>query len=723
MDISNGVTDPGYGDPHHPYSSAAIGDDDAALQDKKETPDYIPEHAIGQDNIADMFTMARLSQIGTTIVNEYNNDLMNFRPRKEKMERIYNLLLQVPEIKNYPFDGAANIKYPLLTKACIQFAALAYPAIVKNDEVVKATVIGKDDGTPMKNPLTGQPIIDPETNKPTMLNVGAKARRGDRVCELMNYQILEESDNWCSDTDKLLMVIPAVGQCFRKWYYDSTEKKEMSRLILPQHLVVNIDAPTLEGASRISEEFELYPYEIEEFINLKLFARFDCGTSNESLGVNTSQFEEVGSRDTDKPHIFIEQIRRLDLDDDGYAEPYTVIVHKKSRQVARIIPRFDQDDIDYKVNSDGHLEIARIKGCLNVVKYGFLPNPEGSFYDLGYGDLLYPINDAMNTSINQLFDAGHMSVLGGGFLGKGLRLKSGNLRFRPMEWKIVDTVGGKIKDNVVQIPTPQPSPVVMQLVEFLGKAGEDIASLNRMMSGELPTNMPATTTMAAVEQSMVPFKAVFKRVYAALKREFKILYDLNSKHLDEEEYQNVLGEPATLADFNTKDCQIVPVSDLDMMTNVQRMAKANVIGGFKDDPFFNPTAVRTEILKATGYNDPSQFLVVPPPPQPNASEIAAMAQGKMFEAQTNKIIKETQQLDTKQALDIESEMADITQKLSKTELNLAQATAQPHKTNLDYVDAALNKMEIETNGYTNIARTISQLAEPANNPVGAPVPK
>lgn len=715
MDTSQ---DPGYGDTTHPESMAALSSPEG---DSKES--YVPEYAIGRDNIADMFSDAMLAEIGSTVLSEYKTDMTNFNPRRLKMERIYNLLLQTPEIKNYPFEGAANVKYPLLTKACIQFAALAYPAIVKNDEVVKYAIVGKDDGTPMKNPLdAGKPMLDPSTNKPIMLNAGAKARRGERVCELMNYQILEESDNWCSDTDRLLMVIPAVGQCFRKWYYDATEKKECSRLVLPQHLVVNIDAPTLEGANRISEEFELYPYEIEENINLGTFVKFDYGTSTESLGTNTMTHEESGSRDADKPHIFIEQLRRLDLDEDGYAEPYTVIIHKKTGKVCRIIARFDKDSIDYKYSDDGHLQIARIKGWLNIVKYGFLPNPEGSFYDLGYGDLLYPINDAMNTSINQLFDAGHMSNLGGGFLGKGLRLKSGNLRFRPMEWKIVDTVGGKIKDNVVSIPVPQPSSVVMQLVDYLGKAGEDIASLNKMISGELPTNMPATTTMAAVEQSMVPFKAVFKRVYAALKREFKVLYDLNSKYLDEKEYADVLGEPASLADFNTKDCQIVPVSDLDMMTNVQRMAKANVISSFKDDPFFNPMAVRKEILIATGYNDVDQFLVVPPPREPGAAELAAMAQADMFKAQTGKIQKEISQLDVKQALDIEKEMADTTETLSKAELNLAQATAQPHKTNLDYVEAAMNKMETETNGYLNIARTVTELAQPANNPVNSPVP-
>jgi chaperonin GroES len=48
-------------------------------------------------------------------------------------------------------------------------------------------------------------------------------------------------------------------------------------------------------------------------------------------------------------------------------------------------------------------------------KYGFIPTPDGGFYELGFGNLLGPVNDSINTIVNQLIDAGTMSNTGGGF--------------------------------------------------------------------------------------------------------------------------------------------------------------------------------------------------------------------------------------------------------------------------------------------------------------------
>ena len=52
-------------------------------------------------------------------------------------------------------------------------------------------------------------------------------------------------------------------------------------------------------------------------------------------------------------------------------------------------------------------------------KYGFIPAPDGSFYDIGFGFLLDNISAVIDTIINQLLDAGTLSNMQGGFLGGG----------------------------------------------------------------------------------------------------------------------------------------------------------------------------------------------------------------------------------------------------------------------------------------------------------------
>jgi chaperonin GroES len=42
----------------------------------------------------------------------------------------------------------ANVRYPMLTVAALQYNARAYPAIVKGDEAVSIKIVGKDNGRP-----------------------------------------------------------------------------------------------------------------------------------------------------------------------------------------------------------------------------------------------------------------------------------------------------------------------------------------------------------------------------------------------------------------------------------------------------------------------------------------------------------------------------------------------------------------------------------------------
>ena len=54
------------------------------------------------------------------------------------------LALQVMEVKNTPWPNAANVKYPLLTTATMQFGARSYPGLVGSANVAKGKVTGFD---------------------------------------------------------------------------------------------------------------------------------------------------------------------------------------------------------------------------------------------------------------------------------------------------------------------------------------------------------------------------------------------------------------------------------------------------------------------------------------------------------------------------------------------------------------------------------------------------
>jgi chaperonin GroES len=159
---------------------------------------------INEPNIATRLTDDKLSEISKKVITEYEIDDNSRSEWKTRMEGAMDLAMLVsgPD-KNYPFEKASNVKYPLLTTAALQFQARAYPAIVPGDRIVKCKVNGKD----------------PQ---------GEKASRGERVSEFTSWQLTEEMPEWEPDTDKLLVILPIVGCVFRKKYWDPALGRQVS---------------------------------------------------------------------------------------------------------------------------------------------------------------------------------------------------------------------------------------------------------------------------------------------------------------------------------------------------------------------------------------------------------------------------------------------------------------------------------------------------------------
>src|SRR5581483_9841517 len=242
------------------------------------------------------------------------------------------------------------------------------------------------------------------------------------------------------------------GCAFRKTYFDSNQQRNFGVLVRAENLVINYRAKSMETAPRLTEELKLYPYEITEEENAGTFLPWEYGMAEGSQ-----------EGDEDAPHEFLEQHRRYDLDKDGYPEPYIVTVHKQTAKVVRIVARWDPDEVRFSAVTN---KIQRIKPVEYYTKYDFLPNPDGGIYGVGFGQLLNPINDAINTTMNQMFDAGSLQIMGGGFIGKGLSMQSGQLKFKLGEWKLVNALGSTVKDAVVPFEHPGPNTVMMALLEF-----------------------------------------------------------------------------------------------------------------------------------------------------------------------------------------------------------------------------------------------------------------
>jgi chaperonin GroES len=621
---------------------------------EQETEDNSFRALVEEVNIADSMSEDELLKIGQEAKLGYEQDKESRADWEEAADTWIKMAQQVREERTYPWPNSSNVKYPLMTTAAMQFAARAYPSLVpSNGQIVKSKVIGKD--------LTGE-----------------KLALATRVSSYMSYQIMHEIPYWEEEMDKMLIQLPVIGMMFKKTYWDATKKVPVSTLISPKNLIVNYWTRNLKDSERISEEIEMSPRVLKERQLSKMFRDIDLGT------VAMPDGSKATNTDSTTPYTIIEQHTYLDLDGDDYKEPYIVTFHKESGNVLRIAARFDDSGIH--LNDDG--EVIKIEPLQYYTKFGFVPNPDGSFYDIGFGSLLGPINESVNTLINQLIDAGSLNNLQGGFLGKGLRLRMGDHGFRPGEWKAVNATGDDLKKQIVPLPTKEPSAVLFQLMGSLITSGKELASVAEIFTGKMPgQNTPATTTMATIEQGMKVFTAVYKRIFRSLEEEFQKIYDINAIYLNPNTYAEVVDTTVGPQDFAAR-YDIIPGADPTAVSQTEKLMKAQGLMELLPSGMLNPVEVISRVLEAQEQPNWEKLLnpqvaqtgqPPEPPPDPKLQEMEMKGQleqqkvAMQGQAQQHKMELESRDAATKLAMKAQEHQMDMAHKEQMNKLDGAVA--------------------------------------------------
>lgn len=563
-------------------------------------------------NIAEDLDTDELVALGKYVSEGFEDDLTSRNDWEKCLDDWQKLALQVKEEKTFPWVGAANVKYPLLSIASMQFNARAYPALVPaTSDVVKCEVIGKDPD-------------------------GQKLEKAKRIGVYMSYQILNQMDGWEEDMDKLLIMLPIVGTVFKKTYYDSVCRQNVSSIVLPKNLVVNYWAKSLETAERVSEIIPMNRRVLKENMQSAIFRDVELGDPQiDDAQVTTDKPVPLPLDDT-TPYCIVEQHCYWDMDDDGYAEPYIVTFERYTKEVLRVVARFDAKSIHTVVTSKGKTKLAKITPIQYYTKFSFIPNPEGGFYDVGFGLLLGPLNESVNTLINQLIDSGTINNLNGGFLGKGLKLKMGESAWKPGEWKSVTSTAEDLRKQIVPLPSNEPSKVLFDLMMNLVTGAKELSSVAEIFVGKSPgQNTPATTTMATIEQGMKVFTAVYKRVYRSLRSEFKKIFALNGTYLDQAKYANVVDVPVEATDFDSDSYDVCPGADPNTATATEKLMKAQGLMELLPTGILDPVKVVARVLEAQEQPSYQELFTQavqetgqppPPPPDPKMLELQFKSQ-------------------------------------------------------------------------------------------------
>lgn len=634
-------------------------DDDLLSEDEIDDTDLpqtrlemLHEFATTGGDISHLLELSQVNQLGTDAVRQWQADQGSRAKWTEMAERSLAIAAQEDDSgdgqKDFPWSNASDIHYPLLTTASQQFAARAEPALIKGDKVVGVKVF--------MPPVVHTPTIDtakaaPQPQDPQQaqaatqaiqgqeqadaqhgLMLQARQKRGERVKQYLNWLIFYKMDNWQGETDQLLHEIPITGAAFKKIYMGTTGL--CSDYVSALRLTVHSDTKSLNRCPRVTQDFEVYPYEIED--------RKRAGIYRDITLPDTTS-------DPERPRTFIEQHTLADLDGDGLSEPYIVTVDVESRQTMRVEPAYGPDDIIINERSG---KVVRIDRWQAFSPFLFLPDPKGSFYGIGFGKLLQTILESIDTTMNQLIDAGTAQIAGGGFIGSGVRLQGGGqggaAYFRPGEYQMVSTSGATLRDAIWERTVPGPSQVAFSLLEMLLASAKDIASVKDVITGNTPATAPVGTTLALQDQALQVFSSIYKRIYRGFATEFRLMY-LTLKRFggdrERKEYNELTGGDFD-ADFTGDGTDIQPVADPTVVTKMQMVSRIQTLLQLAENPVGQAAgmtqpqqaqAIIMESLEALDWDRPERFVgAIAPNPimEAKAADMQAAAQLKSAQAQT-----------------------------------------------------------------------------------------
>jgi len=579
---------------------------------------------IQSSNLTDRFNRDDMAALGHRIWEGFMRDKGSRMTWERRNEAAMDLAMQVQKAKTFPWPGSSNVVFPLVTIAALQFSARSYANIINGTDIVRYRVAGAD---------------------PT----GALKQRAERLGRHMSWQVLEQDECWEEQHDRMLINLGIVGTNFIKTYYSPDKACVTGQLVSARDLVVNYWARSVDEAPRVTQILPLSQNEIYTRATRDLFDKHVLESEWYNSPPQHTQVYDVqqikkdqrqGStppnEDPDAPFLFLEQHLWLDLDQDGYAEPYIATIEAASHNVCRLVSRIDREE---QVDRRGG-KISHICPTKYYTKYGFIPSPDGGFYDLGFGTFLGPINESVNSIINQMVDHGTLQNSIGGFLGRGFKIRGGVYQMAPWEFKRVDSYGDDIQKNLVLFPERKPSQVMFPLLELLIDYANRVAGTVDPLVGENPgQNTPASTFQGMQEQGLQIYSMIFKRVWRSMKEEFQQRYELNRVHLDVVQTFGDGGkELIKREDYIAPSDLLAPVADPNVTSTSLRLQQAtSILEAAVKVPGFDIKEAARDWVKAMRHPEPERIYPgpdkVPPLPNPKMQVEEVKLKGKQMQFQ------------------------------------------------------------------------------------------
>ena len=566
----------------------------------------------GEDHYANLAEFLP-DEVLSSLSSDLNSKYMDYISSRKDWEKSYTNGLDLLGFKydqrSEPFQGASGATHPVLAEAVTQFQALAYKELLPADGPVRTQLLG---------------IQSPD-----------KVQQAQRVKDFMNYQIMDQMKEYEPEFDSMLFHLPLSGSTFKKVYYDEVEGRAVSKFVPADDLIVPYTATSLDDAEAIIHRIKISENDLRKQQVAGFYKDIELAKpQDKESDIEKKERELEGTKKTKDEDLYTLLECHVNLDLEGFEDsdqngeptgiklPYIVTLEEGSREVLSVKRNYEIGD-------------PKKNKIQYFVHFKFLPGL--GFYGFGLIHMIGGLSRTATAALRQLLDAGTLSNLPAGFKMRGIRIRDDAQSIQPGEFRDVDAPGGNLRDSFMMLPFKEPSATLLNLMGVVVSAGQRFASIADLQVGDGNQQAAVGTTVALLERGSRTMSAIHKRIYSALKNEFKILARVFKLYLPAEYPYDVVGGQRMIkqTDFDDR-VDILPVADPNIFSQTQRisLAQTELQLATSNPGMHNMYQAYRNMYEALGVKNIDSVLVKPMPPAPKdpaLEHIDALA-GKPFQA-------------------------------------------------------------------------------------------
>lgn len=498
------------------------------------------------------------------------------------------------------FQGASRVTHPLLTEACIDFSSRAIRELFPADGPVRDYI----PGTPTQ----------------------ARVDKAKRKTRYMNWQCKVQMPEFRSELEQLFTQNSLAGVGYLRVVYDGRKKRPVPSFVPVDDVYLPFAASSFYTAERITYVEYITQQEFEYRVREGIYRNVD--NAPPAMEPDTTKAEKANQKiegkvqsayNEDGLRAMYEVMVTAELEADYGFAPYRITLDPNTKNVVAVIRNWEQDD-------------KNLQPMFWMSEWPFVP--WRGAYPIGFTQMIGPLSAAATGALRALLDTAHINNL-----PTLLKLKGTNFSGQSLELnvtQITEVEGAIATDDIrklmMPLPFNQPSPVLFSLLGFLVDAGTGVVKTTfENLAENANKDLPVGTTMALIEQGMKVFSAIHARLHEAMARTLDILHRINRMYLTDEEVLEETGELIVKRTDFQGPLDVIPVSDPEIFSDVQRFAQMQVVAQRAAmSPLYDQRKVELMILEQTRIPDPESLLLPSPKPEQmnQVNENLAMTLGR-----------------------------------------------------------------------------------------------